>query len=413
MNLEDETLLSAYLDGELDEEQRLRVELALRSSPRLAEQTHELAAVRDLVSGLPRPALPFDLSAAVPMPRASRGRWFPSRPLSRLGFGLAAAAAILLTMTPGLRPKPQPRPLAVTAGPELARGPHTRGALSTTQPKEAEPSAPVEPESALAASRPAESRVETTRSGEDAEPAPDRDHHPQHIRDYLDSPRLHRVFFVTDVLGGDAGERVNTLIQQTPRTEPVYGRITIGPEIVIDPKHPNRAEVFALMLRDDELPRFKDRLTRAFPDAVEETAPDPVVVTHLSEIGQLAVLSGPTDPIVVVPEKPATIAMRGASKDQTSSVSKGPIVLDPTELNSSDPFVRAHAEAMLRGTANAQENPTPEQERSGGFPTGTLSPRNDPPPPAADEAGRSSIVLVWVTTAREMTNDEARMTKPE
>jgi hypothetical protein len=411
MNLEDESLLSAYLDGELDEEQRLQVELALRSSPRLTEQAHELAAVRDLVSGLPRPALPFDLFRAMSLPSVSRGRWSPSRPLVRLGFGLAAAAAVLLVLTPGLRQKPQPRTLAVSDGRELTRAPLTPEPLSTERPSKTEPSAPVVSEPAHAALRSAEPRVASSRPGEEAEPAPDREHDPQHIRDYFDSPRLHRVFFVTDVLGGGAGDRVNALIQQTPRTEPVYGRITVGPEIVIDPRHPNKAEVFALMLRDDELPRFKEKLTRAFPEAVEETAPDPLVVTQLSEIGQLAVLSGPADPIVVFPEKPETIARREPRKDQTNSLSKGAIIPDPGELNSNDAFAQARIRDAIQGAMNVQENPTPEQERSGGFPTGTIPPRNDAPPPATEVAGRSSIVLVWVTTRREITDDEARMTK--
>jgi hypothetical protein len=202
---------------------------------------------------------------------------------------------------------------------------------------------------------------------------------------------------VTDVLGSDAGDRVNALVERTPRAEPIYGRITFGPEIVIDPKHPNKAEVFALMLRDDELPRFKLRLTQAFPDAVEEADPDPVVITQLSEIGQLAVLTGPTDPAVVFPETAATIARRESRKDQSSPLLKGPIELDPGDLNSSDLFAQARVRDMLRGASSDQENPTPEQERSGRFPTRSLPSRNERPP-AVEDAGRSSIVLVWVTT---------------
>jgi hypothetical protein len=402
MNLEDESYLSAYLDGELDEEQRLQVESALRSNPRLAEHVQDLAAVRDLVSGLARPTLSLDLSRAFSVPTVTHphSRSIRFLPLVRGGLGLAAAAAVLVALIPILRPKPRPQNLAIHSGPSVAKVAAATGkALSSASREKVEPMASAAPEQPPAAPRPASPPVAIARTGEETEPAraTDPDHDPQHIRDYLDSPRLHRVFFVTDVLGGDAGDRVNALVQRTPRTEPVYGRISVGPEIVIDPKHPNKAEVFALMLRDDELPRFKLRLTQAFPDAVEEADPDPIVITQLSEIGQLAVLTDPADPAVVFPETPATIALRDSRKDQPRPLLKNPIVLDPADLNSSDPFAQARVREMIRGPSNVQENPTPEQERSGRFPTRSLPTPNETPPAVVD-AGRSSIVLVWVTT---------------
>ncbi len=56
MNLDDESLLSAYLDGELDAEGRSAVEAALLSDAGLSDRLRELSAVRDLIAGLPRPA---------------------------------------------------------------------------------------------------------------------------------------------------------------------------------------------------------------------------------------------------------------------------------------------------------------------------------------------------------------------
>ncbi|MBX6314748.1 MAG: zf-HC2 domain-containing protein, partial [Isosphaeraceae bacterium] len=46
MNLDDESLLSAYLDGELDPARRLAVEAALLSRPQLAARLQDLARVR-------------------------------------------------------------------------------------------------------------------------------------------------------------------------------------------------------------------------------------------------------------------------------------------------------------------------------------------------------------------------------
>src|SRR5690348_6827386 len=47
MNLEEETFLTAYLDGTLEHEQRVCVESALVSDPRLGDRLRDLASVRD------------------------------------------------------------------------------------------------------------------------------------------------------------------------------------------------------------------------------------------------------------------------------------------------------------------------------------------------------------------------------
>ena len=54
MSSDDDTILSAYMDGQLDSDQQQQVESALVASPRLAENLRALTAVRDLVAGLPR-----------------------------------------------------------------------------------------------------------------------------------------------------------------------------------------------------------------------------------------------------------------------------------------------------------------------------------------------------------------------
>src|SRR4051812_32724724 len=63
--IDDESLLSAYLDGELDPAPRFEVETASLTAPRLAEELHELAGVRDVLAGLSRPGTPRDLAVAV------------------------------------------------------------------------------------------------------------------------------------------------------------------------------------------------------------------------------------------------------------------------------------------------------------------------------------------------------------
>src|SRR5947209_14843149 len=101
MTLDDESILSAYLDGELGPEQQQAVESAAIADPRLAEELRGLAALRDLVAGLPRRA-PADMTARVMrrvrhrarLATASRGlSWGPVH-----AVGLAAIAAGVLMM---------------------------------------------------------------------------------------------------------------------------------------------------------------------------------------------------------------------------------------------------------------------------------------------------------------------------
>ena len=53
---DDDSFLSAYMDGQLDPDQHQWVESALVSNPQLAEQLRGLTVLRDLVAGLARDA---------------------------------------------------------------------------------------------------------------------------------------------------------------------------------------------------------------------------------------------------------------------------------------------------------------------------------------------------------------------
>ena len=64
MTIDDDSLLSAYMDGQLGPDQQLVVESALVSDPQLGEELRSLTAVRDLLAGLPRPAA-VDVTARV------------------------------------------------------------------------------------------------------------------------------------------------------------------------------------------------------------------------------------------------------------------------------------------------------------------------------------------------------------
>src|SRR5262249_14192826 len=96
MNVDEETFLTAFLDGTLDPELQHRVASARASDPALAEHVRGLTAVHDLVAGLSRPALAADVSAAV-LARIAGRRALVHRLARPMGW--AAAAAVVAAVS--------------------------------------------------------------------------------------------------------------------------------------------------------------------------------------------------------------------------------------------------------------------------------------------------------------------------
>ena len=300
MKIDDETFLTAYLDGELDSEQRLRVDSAMLSNPLLAEDLRELTAVRDVVSSLSGGALGIDLSGTVVAAIIRRreagllGRVFGPIGASRATRMIAlvsSAAALVAAATMLLRwsiPDPadarfsaraiRPHGRAPSAPPAIGDGERSSGALVTT------------------ASHGGALSAEATREERQAE----RDR--QQIHKLLDNPNLRKVLIVTDVVG-DGDRQVGNLLEKTPRRNATYGRFTVSQGIVVDPDHPGDATVFAVVMDDHELQLLRKRLDQSFPENVAETEPRPEVVTELAEVGQVSVFPGTTVAIanVIVP----------------------------------------------------------------------------------------------------------------
>jgi hypothetical protein len=399
MKPEDETFLSAFLDGELNADQRAAVESALVSNPALAEHLRELATVRDLVSTLPHPPLRADLSAAVVS--RIRKRTESRRRALRIASAAVAlgglAAAVVLALAPDLSLP--------------ARGPAAAPGAFPTLVLNAAPGAPEQPAAAEAARLAAvdsarDTVVEPPRPGNDRSrsavrpsPALDRatlraDRDQTRIRELLDRPDLKHVFLVLDVIGGHADEQVNDLLRRSPRLDPSYGRITVSQEIVIDPRHPNKATVFAVVMDDREMTLLQKRLSAAFPNAVEEEDVDANVVTRLSGIGDVAFLPGTHASDLVHPPEAPAFATRTQPRPKTEPV--GPIV---NEEFPGLPFGLAEPHPPL--SENPSEAVTdPERELSA--PPAGPRPSSDPPAlanAAPSVPGRkTSAVLVWVTT---------------
>ena len=107
----------------------------------------------------------------------------------------------------------------------------------------------------------------------------------------------------------DGMERRDSKSPASSRQTTHFGfyKITISHGIVIDPRHPEEATVFALLVNPKELDNLKEQLNAALPDSIEETPVDPRIVTQLADIGQ--VQACPATPGVTIPTGCA-VAMR-------------------------------------------------------------------------------------------------------
>jgi anti-sigma factor RsiW len=384
MNPDDETFLTAYLDGELAPAELARVEQALRSDPNLADRLGELARVRDLVAGLPRPPAPFDLSASVVRrlaPAPARVRRFGPRGgrfASYWEVALSAAAVFLAAGFVGYLAL-----LRDLHGPAKRAG--RMAVVSAPAPAPAPAAAPAVAERPAARPRAQPSarkggRVSPAAAGTQVTAAEQ-----EQFRAMIDSPNLKRIFFVVDAVGGHAGERVGELVDSLPRADSVYACMTIVPNVVVDPSHPGAAKVFAVALTDPELRQVRDQLHEAFPNGVEEAEPDPAVVTQLADVGQVSLLPGTA---VADLESPAETEARIAIKDR----------------HDGDPVEGAEGAEAALTPERYRSAPAPyvDQRRRGAGPAlaarppaGGLGPA---PAPGRGRADRPAIVLIWVAS---------------
>ncbi len=295
MSIDDESLLGAYLDGELEPEQRLVIESSLATDAQLAETVHALASVRDLLASLPRPSsadVSPEVMGRIRQDSLHRRLWSTNR-IRRWGVvaGLAASVLVVIVLRPFRRPggpgaiespavaRPvhsTPSPTGDSSRPELRPDIAAIPSYSAVLPDQV--FEPTDSPGMILASR---SRPATTHSDQ------------ERVRNLLDDPRLRRVFLVADHLGQPSEQEVASLVERTTHRD--YFKITVAQGIVIDPAHPGKATVFAVVLDENELGPFRNRLREAFSDRLEEQEVNPVVAMQLADIGQVVAL--PANPI--------------------------------------------------------------------------------------------------------------------
>ena len=421
MNIDQESYLSAYLDGELDSEPQSRVESALVADHGLSGRLRELSTVRDLVSGLSRPLSPIDVSVAV-LARIEHRRtsaishWVHVVSGTRSGrvATLVVAASVLMACAliglDKIGPKQSERETMATHPESLVNIP-----LIPTNSSE----------------QPIASPLNVVDGKIVLEPASVGDSHdPAHIqsdaaaaRKLLESPQLDRVFMLTDVLGGNVERHVGEILKTTARhsSRTTFGRIEVRQGITIDPEHAGQAVVFAIVMNDVELNEFYERLTTKYSGSIKVSTLRPELVTRLSEIGAIALIAGrPGSGLRAQPslrEEEASRALKGGNKP----VEKVLIRDSDSTPSGSDPlqdrdFRNKKPEADL--VVVARDTPTPGQLLSAPHPS-VRSPRDGSEAISTDLESTStslpkpfqnsevvkpvrhkeSLILVWITTS--------------
>jgi hypothetical protein len=358
MNLDDESLLSAYLDDELDPADRLAVEWSIETNPPLAEQFRLLVQMRNAVSSLPRPSIPCDLAPVIDARLAINRRRERIKTLARpaslalvfSGFFSIAASLIfaLILLNHSLHDSVSPAQLvdhpAPPSVPQL-----TQPAVHPTDPTQ------ITLNTLPEVVQPKPSRVTLP------QPQPieeKREIEARHAVDgMLGQPHIRRILIATDFL---EAPRVKDLIDADARKNPEFARITICQEIVIDPECAEAAVIYAVPMHERDRKAFVGQLARSFPNLVEETEEtSPDVVTQLTEVGQIALFSGTkAAPLVEPPhglgsfiankaETPKTVVFEDESRpfehgrpvdrgEDGKVVTSKPLVVPSTELKPGD-----------------------------------------------------------------------------
>jgi anti-sigma factor RsiW len=342
---DDESLLSAYLDDELDEPQRLAVQAALKTNPALADELRELMRVRALIAALERPPTSYDLAGPViarlgakGVSRLARLGAFPSvlprRQLLILATGLSTAAALLISVTFWVNSR-FARPAQQIASPTIG-SPALNQPFPAHSTTRGDSHAPV----AVATTEPRTTREETDhtspsraadRAKDSGSAAPlhafvgpdeeerksDRDR--QQILRYLDDPSVRRIFVTADEVDA-AASQIDLLLRHTARSKPSYGKLTVNQGIVIDPHEPNRAVVFILRLDDKELKYLRSKLAKEPHLAVrDDDTLTPAIATLLADMGQVDLLAGTLAATLTHPPSDAASrqALRASATQQT------------------------------------------------------------------------------------------------
>jgi anti-sigma factor RsiW len=357
MSSGDDMFLSAYMDGELDSDQQHGVESALVASHELAENLRALTTVRELVAGLNREVC-MDISPEVM--RRIRGRhqsrsrlspmraWaVPTRRVAAVAGIFVLAACIMLIVSVVIVPRPRDHGLHAAPRNTIDNVIANSGPdVDTVSANEL--GTPIAIDPGLSSSRagtihsasldPRPLGVLHEDGGARASDGHAAPGDLELARRMLDNPAERRFFLIKNGADGKAQQQVASVVERTTRFG--YFKITVSQGIVIDPRHPDQATVFALLVNPKDLGRLRDQLKAVVPDVMDGTPADPAIVTQLADIGHVQEFAPSAPADVLISREALALRTRAGGADN------GP------------------PHALAAGEKAAALVPTPEQEFS-------------------------------------------------
>ncbi|WP_169980606.1 anti-sigma factor family protein [Tautonia rosea] len=320
----DDTLIHAYVDGELDPESRLLVEQAAQADPRVARELGELARLHGLMSNVHRPPDLPDVSGEVVahIQRADARR----RALQPIASSTILALAALLMVTLFWN-----RPV-----PWGGQGQHVVVMVPANEQGEAvDPGAiaPAEQEAALvaesngAASEPSETEVPSEAPevvvAEATEAIPD--DQAAFLLDLVDLDRSRTIVIepVAGVSAEEVAEELNLLLRDTLRTDPRYGHLTESGDAP--------ADLFLLVANPTEQTNLINRLEESLGDrcrVVEPAEADASPSLLFGDAGRL-VLKSVEEAAPLRSSQERLLANRGHDHDPEATVSDPRVMVPP------------------------------------------------------------------------------------
>jgi hypothetical protein len=365
MRSDDDSFLSAYMDGQLNRDQQQLVESMLVARPQFADKLRDLGAVRDIVVSLNRDAR---VDVANDVMERIRRRTRPRLPLANFrpwssrtrrlaasaGMFAAVAGLVIAVSLSTTDHKPIHR-----AGRDVGGAVDNRIADSGSDAtaelfnnNEAATVAWVSPSAVSAfelgpggqrgtphsaASLPVGSATDRDLAGLPVDLA--------FSRELLDSPNNRRFFVVKNDRKGNSEQQVASIVERTTRFK--FCKITVSQGIVIDPRHPDQATVFAFLVNPNEVDRLLDQLKSVLPDAIEETPADPAIVTQLADINQVQASPPAALADVMIPREDLALKTRAVGSVETAAHP----VPTPARQVSIDPAAEHSRNESLTGTA--------------------------------------------------------------
>ena len=351
MRCDDDSFLSAYLDGQLNPDQQQLVESMLVARPQFADKLRDLAAVRDIVVGLDREArvdVVNDVMERIrrrARPRLPLSNFRPWSPRTRklaasAGMFAAVAGLVLAVNLSSIERQPIHR-----AGAEIDSSVDNRIADSPSDSTATVDSLNNDAVTVALVTHPASDSSELSDSGRLGAPhlaaspskvsVTEEDRASLQVdmisRELLDNPNKRRFFLVKNGRDGNAEQQVASVVERTTRFN--FCKITVSQGIVIDPRHPDQATVFAFLVNPNEVDRVLDQLKAVLPDAIEEAPADPAVVTQLADIGQVRASAPAPLAEVMIPREDLALRTRLVGSVE-SAAHPGPT---PSRQNSIDP----------------------------------------------------------------------------